>query len=369
MKKSFSAIILVLIFSFTLLFTSCGNNKGFVFSEDSVTGMKCLSRYSGSETELVIPDQFSTIGDQAFRGYTELVSVTFDENSSIRHIEESAFMGCVNLTSITIPDSVISIDEYAFSDCTNLHFNEYENAYYLGNEKNPYHALIMAKSEHITSCNIHPDTKIIAACAFEECKALKNITLPNGIIDIGQSAFSDCENLRYNEYGNAYYLGNTDNPYVALIDTPTDSDSSLIIHSKTKTIADSALTGTFRAFTDITIPQSVMHIGDFAFSNSPNLRNVRFDANGQLTRIGNSAFDDCENLSSITLPNNITSIGWGAFSNCKSMASITLPDSLIYVGSGAFLNCDALTIQCEAKRLPKTWHSNWNLSNCSVIWG
>ena len=368
MKKSFSAHILVLVFSFVLLFTSCGNNKGFVVSVDSVTGMDCLSEYRGSETELVIPDQISSIGDQAFRDNTELVSVTFSENSSIRHIEESAFMGCVNLTSITIPDSVISIDQSAFYGCEKLHFNEYENAYYLGNEKNPYHALITAKSELITSCNIHPDTKIIAALAFEECTALKNITLPDGIIDIGMAAFSDCENLRYSEYGNAYYLGNTNNPYVALIDT-MDSDSSLIIHSKTKTIADFALNGAFRTFTDVTIPQSVIHIGDFAFSNSSHLKNVRFDMNSQLTRIGNSAFDDCDNLGSITLPNNITSVGWEAFSNCKSMTSITLPDSLIYVGAGAFLNCNNLTIQCEAKRLPKTWHSNWNQSDCSVVWG
>ena len=91
--------------------------------------------------------------------------------------------------------------------------------------------------------------------------------------------------------------------------------------------------------------------------------------NGKLiTIIGENAFDNCRYLTSITIPDSITSIGDRAFYGCDSLTSITIPNSVTSIGEGAFQNCDSLTIYCEAPEKPDGWNSDWNISNCPVVW-
>lgn len=110
-------------------------------------------------------------------------------------IGDNAFYGCSALTSVMIPGSVTDIGAYAFEDCSSLKYNEYGNAYYLGNESNPYVALIKAKDISITSCDIHKDTKVICVFAFRDCSSLESIIIPDGVTNIGGSAFYGCSSL------------------------------------------------------------------------------------------------------------------------------------------------------------------------------
>ncbi len=96
-----------------------------------------------------------------------------------------------------------------------------------------------------------------------------------------------------------------------------------------------------RGLTSITIPDSVTYIGNAAFSSCSGLTSITISDN--VTSIGDSAFLGCRGLTSITIPDNVTSIGDGAFAYCRGLTSITIPDNVTSIGDRAFEDCSGLT--------------------------
>ena len=90
----------------------------------------------------------------------------------------------------------------------------------------------------------------------------------------------------------------------------------------------------------VTIPDSVKEIGENAFKG---LKIEQVVFSNSVTKIGAFAFDDCTNLTSITIPNSVTSIGEHAFSRCTNLTSITIPNSVTSIGNGAFYACESIT--------------------------
>ena len=122
--------------------------------------------YIGNEeiTDLVIPNSVTTIGEEAFSGFTALTSVTI--GNSVKTIGWEAFSGCTGLTSVTIDNSVTNIGNRAFSGCTGL-----------------------------TSVTIGNSVKTIGMEAFSGCIGLTSVTIPNSVTGIGEQAFSGCTSL------------------------------------------------------------------------------------------------------------------------------------------------------------------------------
>ena len=93
--------------------------------------------------------------------------------------------------------------------------------------------------------------------------------------------------------------------------------------------------------TSITIPNSVTSIGNYAFSICSGLTSI--DIPGSVTSIGVGAFSYCTGLTSITIPNSVTSIGNSAFDGCDGLTSIDIPGSVTSIGNSAFSYCTGLT--------------------------
>jgi len=178
-------------------------------------------------------------------------------------LPNNAFLGCVYLTSITIPESVTSIGQQAFSGCSSL-----------------------------TNVIIPNSVNSIGSYAFYNCTSLASLNIPNGVTSIGQQAF-------YNS-----------------------SLTSVTIPSSITSIGNQAFSGCSR-LTSVTIPSSVTSIGQQAFSGCSSLTNVTIPSS--VTSIGQQAFSGCSGLTSVTIPDSVTSIGVCAFNGCTALTSITVP--------------------------------------------
>ena len=271
------------------------------------------------------------IGDR----FDEAQSVIIPETHNglpVVEIGEQAFINCENIERLSIPSSIRVISPSAFDGCQNLRYNEYDNAYYLGNDKNPYVVLMQAKDQAIDSCIIHEKTKIINHGAFVLCENLTDITIPNGVVFIGIEAFSRCTSFM-----------------------------SVTIPESVTSIGEAAFSDC-SSLTDITIPNSVTDIGTWAFRNCISLieenNGISYVDNwvvGCSTSIANvilregtrgiadSAFYDCNKLTSLVIPDSVTNIGDSAFLGCRSLVSIVIPDSVTNIGDSAFMRCEALT--------------------------
>ena len=200
------------------------------------------------------------ITENMFDGFPYLQSVSIPD--SVITIEESAFSSCEDLNSLHIGNSVTNIGDYAFYGCGRLTSIKVKSENSKYDSRNNCNAIIE------TSTN-----KLIVGC--------NNTVIPNTVTSIGYGAFSECTGL-----------------------------------------------------TSVTIPEGVTSIGAAAFYLCTGLTSVTIPSG--VTSISNRAFSDCSSLTSVTIPEGVTSIGQNAFYHCSSLTSVTIPSSVESIGSYAF---------------------------------
>ena len=160
---------------------------------DGITVIGEEFRDNENLTSIVFGSGLKEIGGYAFEHCKNITSIILPEG--VQSIGAEAFCGCVNLTEVSIPDSITYIDG-AFHDCDKLRYTEQNGCLYLGNKNNPYVVLVEQKNRNMTTCTVNANTKIIYDMAFERYESkMKSVTIPDGIVQIGERAFSGCRDM------------------------------------------------------------------------------------------------------------------------------------------------------------------------------
>ena len=328
-------------------------------SDDSYT-----NEYSGS---VVIPSSVTyngttysvtSIGNNAFYRCSSLTSVTIGE--SVTRIGDYAFKDCSSLTSITIPNSVTSIGIYAFRDCSSLTSITIPNSV----TSIGYSAFHSCSS--LTSVTIPNSVTSIANSTFYNCSSLTSIAIPESVTSIGYSAFFNCSSLTsvtihksVTSIGNGAFYSCSSLTSMVVESGNTTYDSRENCNAIIETATNTLIVGC----QNTVIPESVTSIGESAFEDCSSLVSITIP--NSVTSIGYSAFYACSSLTSVTIGESVTSIEHYAFSRCSSLASITIPESVTNIGNYAFEGCSSLTSVTIGESVPSIGEKTFY--NCSSL--
>lgn len=343
-------------------------------------------------TNIEIPDNVTNIGLWAFENCESLTNICIPDSVTSILIGEGSFKNCSALTSITIPSSVQSIGSKAFENCSNLETvtimssstgrAAFKNCSKLRNITLADSVTVIGDNafencSSLTSITI-PDSVIgIGSKAFENCSSLTNITIPNSVTGIGDNAFENCSSLTcitipnsVTGMGKEIFLGCSSLeeitiPFIGSTKTPSTScssattfgyifgtqacDNSIVVEQH-----DCISNGSKTYYLPDTLKKVTVTGGrlwNYAFQNCSNLNEIilqdgvtdyrQQDGNCQYFS-GYNAFENCNDLTNITIPDTVRQIGIGAFKNCSKLESITIPASVKIIGMNAFENCISL---------------------------
>ena len=258
-------------------------------------------------TSVTIPGSITNIENKyvgwgVFKGCTGLITVVIGDG--VQQIGEETFYGCTSLTSIVMPNSVTNIGLRAFNGCTAL------TSIVIPSSVTAIENLAFAGCTSLASIAISYGVISIGSYAFSGCTGLTSITIPNSVTSIGGSAFSGCTGLT------SFTIGNS----VTSIENSSFKNCTSLV--------------------SISIPNSVTSIGQNAFAGCTGLTSVNIG--NSVTCIGISSFENCTSLTSITIPNSVTSIENKAFKGCNRLMSITLGKGITTIKGDAFSDCTRL---------------------------
>jgi hypothetical protein len=321
-------------------FSYC-NSLTSVNIPDSVTILDSYIFYSCSGLISVsIPNSVFSIGERAFYDCSSLTSITIP--NTLIFIRNYAFSGCSSLNSVNIPDSVTTIGEGAFSDCSGLTSISVDinNKAYSSTDGvlfNKAKTILICCPAGKTGSYSIPNTVIsIEDGAFFNCSGLTSVSIPNSVTSIGDEAFYGCSGLTSVTIPNTVTsMGNSAFESCSGLTSVTISNSITTIGQKTFSECSS--------LTSAIIPHLVTSIGDYAFYGCSGLTSISIP--NLITTIGDYAFYGCSGLiGSLVIPNSVSAIGDYAFYGCSSLTgSLSIPHSITAIGNSTFADCSSLT--------------------------
>lgn len=315
-----------------------------------------------------LPDSLLEIGDQAFYGCTALQradlpkdieyigSQAFASCESLQEIylqprvqaASGVFSGCRDLVSINIPQAWTSIPDSFVDGCVRIkQVTLHEGITEIGSSA--------FSGTGITAVAFPKTLTTIKSYAFHSSK-LKDITIPAHVQTVGLGAFGACEQL------SSVTVAAANTSFEAFVFVDCTALTAVSLPEGMQKIGAAMFDGC-TSLAKISIPESVTHIGAQAFMDCSKLTELRLPAG--VTEIGNNAFlgcagitklvlpeglktipdamvSGCTGLKELKIPESVTSIGVSAFSGCTALTEITIPDSVTTLGRYAFYECKGL---------------------------
>ncbi len=344
----------------------------------------------------IIPSSVTSIGDFAFFSCRGLTSLTIPENVTL--IGDWAFSDCSGLTSLTIPSSVTSIGDFAFFSCRGLTSVAVGWETPLGIDGSVFDN---SNNNNVT-LYVPKGTK----AAYEAANVWKEFGTLVEMLDISDGAVSDSQGVRYtaNDDESTCYVSGHDDTYSSDIiipntfkgrhvtsigagafsgcgnltsltvrwGTPIAIDGTVFEGSNCQNAVLRVPIGSKAAydaaegwsdfgeivevFTEGQISDSQGVIYQAYYDDEPACRVIGHEATysstiiipefyggSRVTSIDERAFQNCSDLTSVTIRENVMSIGGFAFYGCSGMTSVTIPSSVTSIGENAFFGCSGLT--------------------------
>ena len=323
----------------------CGDNLTWTFSDKGVLRISGKGRMIDYDWDnlppwkelqysyVIIDDGVTSIGNCAFLGGQNLITADIPE--SVEEIGISAFHDCSKLKEISIPEKVTEIQPKTFYSCEELQAVVIPNIVSIGNDA-------FVNCLKLTDLQLPDSLVSISSGAFLACKSITRINIPAGVNNIEENAFDQCSALTEIcvDVDNPYYKSEDGVLYdfqkTSLIICPGGKEDIFTVPDFVNRIEASA----FRNCTSlkiIVVPESVEYVGDRAFYQCYDLENITMPAS--VSYLGEGAFWGCHNLQKISIPEGITTIKKETFIDCYGLTEVSIPDNIETIEEGAFHGC------------------------------
>lgn len=285
-----------------------------------------------------IPDCVTTIGEAAFSGCSAITAVNIGKG--VETIEKTAFDNCTGLKEVIMGPAVISLGESSFRDCTGLTSVSFPaSAKAIG-------TTAFSNCTGLTAIELGAIEEI-GRSAFSKCSALKEVIIPETVKSISDKAFDGCQALERVIFNavNCTQCGTAHTSYGVFPPTL----KMLTFGSGVTNIPVSSFKY-LREINSLVIPNSVIAIGDDAFSGCTALETLQIG--NSVKSLGVRVFRDCANLKNIVLPPSVETIGGYAFYGGKSVETIVMGASVRSLGVSTFSDCPASAVYITAQPPP-----------------
>ncbi len=346
------------------------NNLNFA-SEDGVVYSKSFDEImfypSLKEGEFVLHENVVTINAGVFAGATLLTKVTLGEK--VTSIGDNAFKGCTGLTQVVFADAASVAEGHALT----IGDSAFEDCYYLADIVLPAYLTEIGNrafvecSRSLTEITVPGSVKTVGNEAFTICRSLVTVTFEEGVETIGKEVFKNCGSLKTvnfpaslvsvaegddSPFTNMFYgCGSIDKVNIAEGNVKYASVDGIVYGytekgeegSKVNVITDLLYCPVGASGVDgiVDIPKTIERIFAGAFTNNKNITEIKFSEGieGELD-IGEDAFNGCKKLSTLALPTGFKVMKTGLLNGCSSLVTLTIPNTVTEMQVDIFKGCN-----------------------------
>jgi len=328
--------------------------------------------WCGNLTAVTIPDSVTYIGDGAFGNCSSLTSVIVP--NSVTHIGRAAFSGCKNLTSATIPAGLIKrAEEVSFGKDVSLVVatgeriddtgkwryaptgdgamlisyagelpsgdllipGEVDGYTITGIGGDAFRQNLLGPTT-LTSVTIPDSVKYIGDSAFFGCSEMTGVALPDNLVTIGDNAFSECTKLTdliLPDTVKSVGRDSFDSQNLILRVSPGNPVYAVVDGALIDKLQNTLITCTRTIRGEYAIPDGTFRIEDHAFDRCYDLKGVTIPAS--VVHIGDAAFSRC-GLTDVIIPDGVISLGDSVFNGCSFLTRCSIPASVTDIGADNF---------------------------------